>query len=222
MSNGRALEMIKKLTRDGGLLDYGPDRSRLLVRVIRTLARGEPVSGEQVNRFIAELRVSPAEAQAFLMGVTERDHRDNIVGAFGLSLNQTRHRFSVDGADMFTWCAEDTLFLPGLLGRTATVESPSPVSGEKVQLRVSPEKVEHSSPAGTVVSIAIVDPDRADMSSVAAIWTTFCHHIHLFGSLEEAKRWAAGRDDLDLISVEQGFQVGKILSNGLLSYVNNV
>jgi alkylmercury lyase len=77
-----------------------------------------------------------------------------------------------------TWCAEDTLFLPALLGQTATVESPSPVSRESVRLTIAPEGVQAVSPTGAVVSIALVDPDQVAFGSVEAIWMTFCRHIH--------------------------------------------
>jgi len=42
-----------------------------------------------------------------------------------------------------------------------------------------------------------------------SIWTTFCHHIHFFASLAEAAQWARGRDDIELLSVEQAFEFGK-------------
>ena len=43
MSNARATEAMRKYTKPGGLLDYGPDLSRLLVRLMRELAYGHPV-----------------------------------------------------------------------------------------------------------------------------------------------------------------------------------
>ena len=39
-----ATEAITKLIRAGGLLDYGHDRSQLLLRVLRSLAKGQPVN----------------------------------------------------------------------------------------------------------------------------------------------------------------------------------
>jgi len=138
MGIARAIESTKKLTEAGGPLDYGPQRSRLVVRVQRALAQGHPVTAEQVTRFAAEIGIAPHEADAFLQTVTERDEDDNIVGAFALSLNEHPHRFVVDGTRRSAWCAADTLFLPAVLDRTAIVESPSPVSGRTVRLRVSP------------------------------------------------------------------------------------
>ena len=166
----------------------------------------------------ADIGVSRDEAHPFLREITERDGADNIVGIMGLSLNDHPHRLYVNGASLSAWCAEDTLFLPALLQRTATIESYSPLSEEKVRLTVSPERVEEVSPAGAVVSIVVVDPKREDMASVEAIWNTFCEHIHFFASRAEAERWAAGRDDIAILTVEEGFELGRQVWAGVLPY----
>src|SRR5437867_9296526 len=125
MNTTDAFEMARRMGEE--LLDYGPDRSRLLIRVMRTLAQGRPVTGEQVDQMIADLRMARDEADRFLRQITERDAEDHVVGIMGLSLNDHPHRFVVDGVSLTTWCAEDTLFLPALLKQIAVVESPSPV-----------------------------------------------------------------------------------------------
>jgi alkylmercury lyase len=218
MSNARATEATRKLTRPGGLLDYGPDLSRLLVRLMRELAQGRPIPSERVDRIVADVGSDPEEAHKLLREVTERDADKNVFGIMGLSLNDTPHRFYVNGTRMSAWCAEDTLFLPAVLDRTATVESKSPVSGERVRLRVSPQGVTEVDPPGAVVSIVIVDPADANLGSVEAIWGIFCHHIYFFASREEAERWAAGRDDIEILSVDEAFELGRQLSSRFLSY----
>ena len=218
MSNARANEMVRKLTESGGLLDYGPDLSRLLLQVVRSLANGRPVTGEQVDQIVADLGIARDEADQFLRGISERDADNSIVGIMGLSLNDHPHRFDVNGTRMRTWCAEDALYLPAMLKQTATVESESPLSKEKVRLTVSPERVEEVSPAGAVVSMVIVDPDKADMSSAQAIWGTFCHHIFFFASREEAEQWAAGRDDIEILSMDEGLELGKRFWSNVLPY----
>src|SRR5881628_643284 len=113
MNTTHAFEMAARMGEE--LLDYGPNRSRLLIQVLRTLAQGHPVTGEQVDQLIADLGIAPDEAQHFLRQITERDAADRIVGIMGLSLNEHPHRFVVNGVSLTTWCAEDTLFLPVLL-----------------------------------------------------------------------------------------------------------
>lgn len=217
MDYARAEAMARKLNRDGGVLDYGPERSRLLVRVLRTLAQGHPVTESDVDRIADELGMAPDDVHAFLRPVTERDAADRIIGVLGLSLGDHPHRFWVNGHRMATWCAEDTLFLPALLGGTAAIESRSPLSGETVRLTVAPEGVQSVSPAGAVVSIAIVDPDQTALRTVEAIWRTFCQHIHFFASREEAERWAAGRGDIAILSPEEGHRIGRLLVSRFLA-----
>jgi alkylmercury lyase len=216
MSNERVFEMARKLK--SGLLDYGPERSRLLLRVVRQLARGEPLTEEQVSQIITDLGIAQEEAHQFLRQVTEQNADGQIVGAMGLSLNGHPHRLYVEGVPLSAWCAEDTLFLPAMLGQTATIDSHSPVTQEKIRLRVSPEAVEAVSPESAVVSIVIVDPSREDMASVEAIWNTFCDHIHFFASREEAERWSRGRDNIAILTVEEGFRLGRQLWSEVLSY----
>jgi alkylmercury lyase len=199
----RLPDMARKLQER--LLEYGPDHLRLLVRVMRDLAHGGPLTAEQVDGVIAYLRIAPDTAHQFLRQVTERDALDQIVGVMGLSLQDHPHRLSVDGVSLSAWCAEDTLFLPAILGKTATIESLSPAGGRPIRLRVSPERVEEVSPAGAVVSLVLVDPSREHMASVEAIWSAFCNHIHFFATRDEAERWATGRDDIAILSVDDGF-----------------
>ncbi len=216
MSSTRAAEAFMNLTETGGPLDLGPDRSRLFLRVLRALAQGRPIAGEQFDRIVAELAIAPEEAQGFLDEWTERDREGNVVG-LGLTLNETPHQISVKGSRLWAWCAEDTLVFPVMLDQSVTVESTSPVSGEQTRLRVSPTQVEEVSPPGAVVSLPIVDPNEADMSSVDAIWNTCCHHSFFFPSRAEAQQWAAGREDIEIVPVEEGFAIGRQLAARMLS-----
>jgi alkylmercury lyase len=202
-------DLAEKLSGSDGPLDYGPEHSRLTIRVLRALAAGTPVTREQVGQLAAGLAVSPREAERFLRQIAEYDPGNNVIGIAGLSLGGHPHRFAVDGRQLSTWCALDTLFLPALLGRAAAVESYSPVTREPVRLRVSPERVEQVSPAGAVLSMVTVAQDRRAMTSVQALWGAFCCHVHFFASREEAERWAAGREDIAVLSIEEGFELGR-------------
>ena len=118
---------------------------------------------------------------------------------------------------MSAWSAEDTLFLPALLGQTASIESTSPLSREPVRLTVSPDGVRSVSPPEAVVSIPIVDPGDTTLGSVEAIWTTFCRQIHFFATREEAVRWAAGRGEIAILTLDEGYQLGRRLTSRFLA-----
>lgn len=208
MSNQRADEMVQVLTRNGGLMDYGTNNLHLLVRVVRLLAKGRPVTTNQVDGIVDELGIDPDESKQFLQTVAERDDVGNIVGALGLSLKQHPHRFIVGGTEMTAWCAQDTLFLPVMLQKTATVETESPVSKEKIRITVGPDGVKEASPAGAVMSTVVFDPDSAELNTPADIQMNFCRNIHFFASGEEVEQWAAGRSDIETLSLEEAFDLG--------------
>ena len=104
--------------------------------------------------------------------MAERDDKGDIIGILGLSQGRTwTHRFIVNGNELRTWCAWDTLFMPQCLGMTASVISESPVSKKKVTLTIGPNKVEKYSPKGTVVSIVTLDPDKQDKRKLEELWS---------------------------------------------------
>jgi alkylmercury lyase len=207
MNDTRILDTIKGIQEY--LLADGPEHARLLLQLTRQLAHGHPLTAEQVDHEIAALGIAQEEAHQFLREVTERDATDQIIGAWGLSLSRHPHRVSVAGVSFSAWCALDTLFLPAILERSATIESPSPVTHHPIRLRMSPERVEEVHPESAVVSLVIADTSREKMTSAQAIQGAFCEHVHFFATREEGKQWAGGRDNIILLTVEEGFAWGR-------------
>ena len=105
-----------------------------------------------------------------------------------------------------------------MLGQTATIESPSPITKQQVRLTVGPDGVKKSDPEGAVVSIVAPNLDKIDVKSVEKIWGSFCHHIFFFASRDEAEQWTAGRDDIELVSPEQGYEIGMQIWGAVLSH----
>ena len=222
MSNQRADEMVQVLNRNGGLMDYGTGNLHLLVQIVRVLAKGDPVTTNQVDGIVAELGIDADASEQFLQTVAERDDDDNIVGALGLSLKQHPHRFVVGGTEMTAWCAQDTLFLPVMLQQTATVETESPLSKEKIRITVGPHGVKEVSPAGAVMSTVILDPNSTDLNTPTEIQMNFCRNIHFFASEKEVAEWAAGRGDIETLSLDEAFDLGYQLWPEAYSYAKTL
>ncbi len=110
------------------------------------------------------------------------------------------------------------VFLPALVDADVVVESESPVSGTKVCLTVTPERVESSYPEGAVVSIAVIDPEVHDISSVEAIWGNFCQQVYFFPSREEADEWAAGKSNIAILPVDDAYELGRLAFSSLRQY----
>ncbi len=45
---------------------------------------------------------------------------------------------------------------------------------------------------------------------------TFCRQIHFFASRDEAERWAAGRGDLAILTLQEGYRIGRLLVSRFL------
>ena len=110
----------------------------LALTLVRQLARGKPVT-EAALAAAGNRTTDEIAAQLARWPNIERDADAAVIGFSGLTLRSTAHSFQVEGRPLHTWCAWDTLFLPGMLGVTARVRSNCPVSGRAVDLVVAPD-----------------------------------------------------------------------------------
>ena len=136
---------------------------------------------------------------------TEYDKQGRIIGQ-GLTLRPTRHRFTVAGQELYTWCALDTLIFPALLGRTAHVASISPASGSTITLTIDPTTgATNLEPANAVVSLA--NPDQ-----ITSIRSSFCSQVHYFTSPGDAAGWLKEHPDAEVLPVAEAQQLAAALA----------
>jgi alkylmercury lyase len=180
----------------------------IALAVYRRLAEGSPAPAADV----AERASTPAERVERLLaswpGVYLDDQKD-VIGFWGLTITRLTptHRLEVDGVDLFAWCAWDTLFLPGILGATARVESQCPTTAETISLVVSPEGVVETSHPGAVVSFLLPDRDFD-----ADVIQSFCHFVHFFASREAGEAWTSEHPGTFLLSLEEAFELGRLVN----------
>lgn len=181
----------------------------LAATLLRLLARGQPVSSEELA---ARARRPAAEVAVQLerWPNVERDASGRVVGFSGLSLRRTAHRFEVDGRRLHTWCAWDTLFLPALLNATARVRSTCPITGRKIALEVSPQAVVRAEPHELYVSF----PPAASTDS-SNITASFCCHVHFLAGTDAARRWSAEHPDAELLALDAAFSLGSDVTSPL-------
>ncbi len=158
MSSPSIRELIEAWSGRGtsGLAEAESDRQILdftaLVKLIAekgfaspdAFARDTGLSLERSADLLGDLAASGVEV----------DGTGHVVGA-ALTTRRTPHRFLVGGRDLYTWCALDALFLPGLLDQTALVRSTCPVTGADIRLTVAPDRVEECAPPGTVLTVVV-------------------------------------------------------------------
>ncbi len=151
------------------------------------------------------LGMSLGDAQAALATFKDIEYDDdgNLV-ACGLSLIPTPHRFQVDGQNLFTWCALDTLMYPVALQQTAQVESHCPVTGFAIRLTVTQTGVTFLAPAGAVVSIVI----PTAQSGCCSVRNAFCSQVHFINSPQAADEWLSIHPEATILSVEEAWRLG--------------
>ena len=188
--------------------DAFPDLSatdqRIAVGLYRLLAEGESVSPDRVAQHLG-LSIELVREALDSWPAIYVDDEKSVIGFWGLALQEMSHRFKVNGRQLYTWCAWDSLFIPELLGKTAEVESTCPISGEIITLTVSPTRVENFSPEGAVVSF--LSPTTSfDMNIIAS----FCHYVLFFSSEASGKQWIADHEGTFLLTLEQAHEIGRL------------
>ncbi len=133
------------------------------------------------------------------------DEANRVIGFWGLSVGKMKHRFEVDGVQLYTWCAWDTLFLPELLGKSARVESICETSGEPVRLSVSPQRVESVDPGSVCISFLTPDSSRFQQDIVQ----NFCHYIHFFRSRKDGEAWIAKTPGTFILSLDEATELAR-------------
>lgn len=178
---------------------------RISLALYRALANGHPVA---LPRLAASPELPGAAEVAAVVDSWPAVYRNDdgeVIGYWGLALGGTGHTIEVRGTSLSTWCAWDTLFLPEVLQAVIDVDSPCPVTGRRVRLKVGPTGVVSSDPSSPVLSF--LDPSGKVDDKVIS---SFCHHIHFFVDRPAGEQWLAARPDALLLDLEQGWQLARV------------
>lgn len=178
---------------------------RLTFKTIQGLSRGQPISPDE----LAEMWEVPLEQVRTVLeaavenGNAEIDSDGNLVGGI-LSLNPTSHSIFVDDRKLYAWCAYDAIYTPGVLGKTARIESRDPVTGAPIRVIVTPQGIDDVEPKGAMVSIVAGNTDmRGGPESPR------CTQMLFFESGESANEWMKGRPGVAILTVEEVFDLAR-------------
>ncbi len=179
--------------------------THLFEQLGQLLVRGNPVAPELLARL---LHRELDEVRSILRAhpELEYDEQGNLVGS-GLSLVPTMHQFQVGQRTLFAWCAFDTVTYPVAQHLSAQVTSRCPVTGRSIHLTVTPEQVLDLDPAEAQVSL-VVDVAAGCCHNVRE---DVCNYGHFFASREAATQWQAAHRQAVILSVEEAYQVGKLV-----------
>jgi len=187
---------------------FDGEQERIALEVYRRLTEGSPAPASGVAER-AGVEVDRVQQLLATWPGVYLDGDGSVIGFWGLATNKLSpsHRLEVDGRELFAWCAWDTLFLPGILGATAKVESACPTTGDVVSLVVSPQGVLQVSHPSAVVSFLLPDRDFD-----ADVIQSFCHFVHFFASREAGEAWITTHPGTFLLSLEDAFELGRLVN----------
>ncbi len=189
---------------NSALPKFDPEEQRISIQVYRLLAKGRPVSRESLAE---SLNYHINKVNAILdnwFGVYFDDDK-NIIGYWGLALQEMPHRFEVEGKTLYTWCAWDSLFIPELIRKAAHVVSTDPISKDKIRLTVTPDGIAELNPPGAVMSHVKPEATIIDENVIQG----FCHYIFFFTSAETGSKWTSQHKNTSVISIEDAFLLAK-------------
>jgi alkylmercury lyase len=203
-------ELVEQLARRW-LQQHAGQRLRDQLPLLRLLARGVPVSWEQLADALGE----PVERVRARLGSWEElvfDGRGRILGA-GLSLVPTPYRFVLDGQQLWTWCAFDTLLFPCWLEQPARVEAQCPESGTPIRLEVTPAGLTRLEPARAMISLRL----PATVEPCPKVRAAFCDYSRFFASPEAAARWQARTPEGIILPLAVGWHLARRLAGLVLA-----
>ncbi len=134
----------------------------------------------------------------------EYDQSGNLLG-WGLTLQPTVHQVVVEGHALYGWCAPDTLYDPLVLNRSAQIVSQCPVTGARIEMLLTPDRLERLSPVGAVVSIVRDGSVFTRLQEAGCIRQGGCNSQFFFASGQVAAPWASEHPDFIVLPVEEAF-----------------
>ena len=189
---------------------YALEAVRASEFVLQSIASGNPISAEE---FANNLGFSLKETQILMQGSRKSgadfDDKGRMIGN-ALTLRPTAHRLEIGDRTLYAWCALDTLFLPGLIGKTAEVKSTGAASRVPIRLTVAPTGVQQFDPASTVLSVVIpgisqaCEPDQKGGAEGAA-----CSSMNFFATREEAEEYLGAGTDVSILTVGQASELAQ-------------
>ena len=191
-------------------MNFSENEAKLVRAMYAPLAEGEPLAPADVatNSGIP-VKVIEKSFRLMKRSGAEFDESGNLIGN-ALTLRPTKHKFIVDGQELYAWCAVDTLFLPGLVGKTADVESICPATGERIRLRISPTGIESVDPSEAVVSVVVPGASAAcGPGQGKGAHSASCQSMNYFVSREAAWKHLGPDSDVAILDVQEASQLAQ-------------
>ena len=202
---------LSAFLKDSGLFPAGSKLSQtILLHLYRLLAAGQPV---EINVLAHSLALEIPVVQSALKQVPPSHivySKTGGISAYrGLDINKSRHRIILNDKTLYTWCAFDCLFLPGLLECEAEIFSTCPGTGDEIHFRLDCNK--NTDLAPDTLFVSFVKPDVRDYED--DLRQTFCCHVNFFASKEAGLAWVDKKTGCVLIPIDEAIELAEIRNN---------
>lgn len=184
-----------------------PTERSLTLSVYRCLGKGNAPTPRELAD---ETCLSEETVHEFLEAwstVSDLDATGRVIGFRGLTLRPTDHLLNMFGRTLFTWCAWDLLFLPGLLSprEKAVAKTCCPVTNEQIRVTVGSVSVESVHPETALVTFPFPFSKTQDQH----IRESFCCHTHFLASEDAALEWLKDHPSNSFLFLSEAFDIGR-------------
>jgi alkylmercury lyase len=170
--------------------------------LLSALADGRPAAISELARAAGQ---TSEETEAALRAISdvEWDAEGRVTG-FGMTLNPTPHQVETGGHRLYGWCVPDVLGGLPAIGRTVTITSRCPATGQTVTATAGPDGVRDVHPPQAVVSAVVTGDPEAD-----GLRASLCNLADFFASEQAAAGWAAEHPDGVLLTVPEAYHYAR-------------
>jgi len=195
---------LRQYLREVFSLAEHPELAPLTLAIYRHLGKGHSVSLSDLSARLG-LSVETVESMVAKLPASmfERDTDGSIIAFGGLSLRAANHIFRIADITLHTWCVFDGLFLPQLLGKSATLITHCPMTRRRIEITLAPKSILHAAPEKPVMSC--VTPDKKDR--YANLRGTFCNHVNLFADDGAFQSWAGDKQGFDKLPLADAHEI---------------
>ena len=116
------------------------------------------------------------------------------------------HKIKIDNKILYGWCAWDTLFIPQVLNKSATVISKDHLTNQELIIKIDQDGSIVESVEGIQVSMLIAD----EKSITEDVVNSFCHYIHFFRNEENAHKWAEANEGTFIINLDEAIVLSQL------------
>ena len=189
------------------------DKQKLSLAIYRNLEKGKPVSLEDLVSTTTLNEETIRDILKEWPGVYYNDNQE-IIGYWGLAIQEMPHKIELSDTTLYGWCAWDTLFIPELLRKDATIRSTDHFTKEEVVIEIDRNGNLVSGSDDIYVSMIAVDEEDI----LDDVVTTFCHFIYFFNNKSSGEAWVSKQEGTFLISLQEAIELSQ--AKNRLQYID--